>query len=90
MECSHNQQGAGGIVIPNDLSTVRKARLAIPIQIKVCFFIYPNLQDDVRLVHWTQVVPIKEASIEVALLCGPLPLAGVEIINSPRLSEPER
>jgi len=41
-----------GIVIPNDLSTVRKARLAIPIQIKVCLFIYPNVRDDVRLVYW--------------------------------------
>ena len=41
-----------GIVIPNDLSTVRKARLAIPTQIKVCLFIYPNVRDDVRLVYW--------------------------------------
>jgi hypothetical protein len=42
-----------GIVTPNDLSTVRKARLAIPIQIKVCLFIYPNVREDVRLVYWT-------------------------------------
>ena len=69
-----------GIVTPNDASTVRKARLAIPIQIKVCFFIYPNVRDDVRLVHSTLVVPTKEASIEVALLCCPLHLAGVEIV----------
>src|SRR3977135_2064888 len=48
-----------GIVTPNDASTVRKAMHAIPIQIKVCLFIYPNLRDDVRLVYWTLVVPGK-------------------------------
>jgi hypothetical protein len=42
-----------GTVTPNDVSTVRKARLAIPIQIKVRLFIYPNVRDDVRLVYWS-------------------------------------
>jgi hypothetical protein len=69
-----------GIVTPNAVSTARKARLAIPIQIKVCLFIYPNMGHDVALVYWTLVVPTKEASIEVALLCCLLHLAGVEIV----------
>jgi len=42
-----------GIVTANDVSTIRKARLAIAIQIKVCFFIYPNVREEVRLVYWT-------------------------------------
>ena len=69
-----------GIVTPNAVSTTRKARLAIPIQIKVCLFIYSNVRDDLCLVYWTLDVPTKEASVEVALLCRPLHLAGVEIV----------
>jgi hypothetical protein len=68
-----------GIVTPNDASTVRKARLAIPIQIKVCFFIYPNVRDDVGLVYWTLVVPTKHPS-NSDLLCAPVHLAGIEIV----------
>ena len=40
-----------GMVTPNAVSTARKARLAIPIQIKVCFFVYPNMRDEVHLVY---------------------------------------
>jgi hypothetical protein len=69
-----------GIVTPNAVSTARKARLAIPIQIKVCLFIYPNMRHDVALVYWTLVVPTKEASIEVALLCCLLHLASIKIV----------
>jgi len=54
--------------------------LAIPIQIKVCLFIYPNMRHDVALVYWTLVVPTKEASIEVALLCCLLHLASIKIV----------
>jgi hypothetical protein len=33
------------------MSDVKKAKLAIPIQIKVCLFIYPNVRDEVHLVY---------------------------------------
>jgi len=52
-----------GIVTPNDVSAVRKAMLAIPIQIKVRFFIYLNVRADVHLAYWTLVVP--KASVKV-------------------------
>ena len=52
--------------------------LAIPIQINVCLFIYPNVQDDVRLVYWTLGVP--KASVKFHLLCRPLRLASIKIV----------
>jgi hypothetical protein len=67
-----------GIVTPNDVSTVRKARLAIPIQIKVRFFINPNVRDDVRLVYWTLIVPKSERQIPLTL--PSTPPAGVKIV----------
>ena len=67
-----------GMVTANDLSTVRKARLAIPIQIKVCFFIYPNVRDDVKPVYWS--LSYQKASVKFPLLCRPLHLAGGEIV----------
>ena len=66
------------MVTPNDLCDARKARLAIPIQINVCLFIYPNVQDDVRLVYWTLGVP--KASVKFHLLCRPLHLASIKIV----------
>jgi hypothetical protein len=65
-----------GTVAPNDMSDVRKARLAIPIRIKVCLFIYPNVREDVRLVYWTLDVPKSERRIPLTLPTNPL--AGVE------------
>ena len=76
-----------GIVIPNDASTVRKARLAIPIQIKVCLFIYPNVRDDVRLVYWTLVVQKSERQISLTLPSTP-PCQYQDRSNL-RLPEPE-
>jgi len=67
-----------GIVTPNAVSTTRKARLAIPIQIKVCLFIYSNVRDDLCLVYWTLDVPKSER--QIPLHCRPLQLVGVEVI----------
>jgi hypothetical protein len=67
-----------GIVTPNDASAVRKAMLAIPIQIKVCFFIYPNVREEVRLVYCTLGVP--KASVKCPLLCRPRHLASIKIV----------
>src|SRR4029077_17269946 len=69
-----------GIVTPNAVSTARKARLAIPIQIKVCLFICQNMREDARLVYWTLDVPKSER--QIPLRCRPLQLAGVEVIIS--------
>ena len=38
------------------------------------------MRHDVALVYWTLVVPTKEASIEVALLCCLLHLATIKIV----------
>src|SRR4029077_252965 len=49
-----------GMVTPNAVSSATKARLTIPIQIEVFFFIYPNMRDEVHLVYWTLDVPKSE------------------------------
>ena len=88
MECSPTSGVPAGIETPNDRSTVRKAMLAIPIQIKVCFFIYSNVRDDTRLVYWTLVVPKSERQIPLTLPSTP-PCRHRDR-NSPRQPEPDQ